>query len=134
MLATVNTQTSLPGEIVLAMLEERGWSQAELARRAGHHRAVIHGVVTGRRNIGRDLGISIASAFDMPPETFFRKIGLFPEDIEADSTLEQIEHLYTTLQSEQSKQQALEYMHFLKTQEERGTYANPKRTITDRKK
>lgn len=50
------------------VLISRGWSQAELARRANLSKSAINGVIKGTRNPGRDFIIVLAKALTLPPE------------------------------------------------------------------
>lgn len=59
-------------------MELRGWSQAELARRANTSRSAINGLLSGSRGPGPDLARSIAHALKLPDETVFRAAGLLP--------------------------------------------------------
>ncbi len=53
---------------LVGAIRDKGWSQAELARRANVSPAAISDVISGRRNVGNDLAIAIANAFRFPPE------------------------------------------------------------------
>ncbi len=59
-------------------LKEKEMSQSELARQAGVTRAAINGILSGARGPGTDLCLGIARAFNLPPETVYRKAGLLP--------------------------------------------------------
>lgn len=54
---------------LLSMLGDKGWSQAELARRAGVTPTAISDVLSGRRNVGNDLAVSIANALKVPADS-----------------------------------------------------------------
>lgn len=75
MLATVNTFR----EWLLNELKIKGWTQAELSRRAGVSRASVSLVLSEDRSIGHDLAIAIAHALNISPITVFRKAGLLPD-------------------------------------------------------
>lgn len=51
---------------------ERGWSQEELAYRAGLHRTFVAHVERGARNISLDNIERLAIAFDLEPATLLR--------------------------------------------------------------
>jgi len=79
-------------EWLLLALEEREWSQADLARAAGVSKAAISDIISGRRNVGKDAATSMANALKLPPEQVFRAAGLLPPAIHIDEELEQILH------------------------------------------
>jgi len=76
------------GDWLLTAIEDKGWKQAELARRAHIKDATLSRIITGSRQIGPDVAQSIARALKVPPEQVYRKAGLLPpsspraEDIE----------------------------------------------------
>lgn len=59
-------------------LNQRGWTPAELAKRAGVNTGTLSRVLTGDRNAGPDLCRAIAKALGEPPEKVFRIAGLLP--------------------------------------------------------
>lgn len=69
-------------------MEARGWSQAELARRANTSRSAINGLLSGWRGPGPDLARSIAHALKLPDETVFRAAGLLPPKPEDETRFE----------------------------------------------
>jgi transcriptional regulator with XRE-family HTH domain len=54
---------SLVGKSVRALREERGYSQEELAERAGLHRNYVGGIERGERNVGLENIAKLAKAF-----------------------------------------------------------------------
>src|SRR5690606_5343811 len=79
MYSTVNNNTNDFVSWLKGEMKARGWSQAELARRAGVTRGAIGNVLRGDRGPGRDLLIAIAGALNYPSETVFRQAQFFPE-------------------------------------------------------
>jgi transcriptional regulator with XRE-family HTH domain len=69
-----NFITWLTDEIV-----SRGWSNSELARRAGISPAAISMVMSGQNRPGNEFCLGIARALGIPPEDIFRKAGLLPD-------------------------------------------------------
>lgn len=59
-------------------LDDRGWSNSELARRAGVVPSTISMTLSGQKQPGIDLCIGIAKAFDEQPEYVLRLAGLLP--------------------------------------------------------
>ena len=112
----------LPGEILLQMIEDIGWTQAELSRRTNRDRQTINDVIRGKNGLSRNLGLDIAKAFNISPEILFQKLGLFPADLEADENLDKINHLYSTLRDPENKKKAVQFFEFLKTSEEKAQY------------
>jgi transcriptional regulator with XRE-family HTH domain len=59
-------------------MEERGWSNSELARRAGMVPSAVSQVISGTRSPGYEFCVKIARPLDQPPETVLRLAGLLP--------------------------------------------------------
>ncbi len=59
-----------PRELLLHMLEERGMSQAELARTAGLAKATVSDLVTGKRPFTVKQMHAVASIFGLPGKVF----------------------------------------------------------------
>ena len=66
------------GTWILQQLDNRGWTQAELARRAHIGEATLSRIISGMRGIGPDACLSIARALNEQPEHVFRLAGLLP--------------------------------------------------------
>lgn len=75
--------------------EKKGWSQSDLARHSGLHRAVISKVESGT-NPMPDTLTALAKALSYSPITVFRKAGLLPEGGE-DVTFEDWKYLISQL-------------------------------------
>jgi transcriptional regulator with XRE-family HTH domain len=63
---------------LFTQMQEKDWSQSDLARNAGVTRTAISDVLSGRRKPGPDLCSSIAIALELPPEQVFRVAGILP--------------------------------------------------------
>jgi transcriptional regulator with XRE-family HTH domain len=59
------------GARVRDLRSQKGWSQEELAERAGLHRNYLGGVERGERNIGLDNVVALADAFGVPVADLF---------------------------------------------------------------
>lgn len=97
--------------------ESRGWSQAELARRAGVSRTSISDAISCKHPAGFELCAGIAHALKLPPETVFRIAGLLPPEVEESAAEKEVLHLLRLLPEEKQKQ-LLEYAGFLLAQAE----------------
>lgn len=73
-------------------LAERNWSQSDLARYSGLHRAIISKIILGGSKPTPETIESIARAFKLPPEQVFRAAGLLPPLVDMDEDEEQIMH------------------------------------------
>jgi len=80
-------------------LNERDWSMNELARRAGVTSGAISLVMSMQRKPGPELLLGIAQALQLPPETVFRKAGIFPDnvDLEPSMTRQRADFLFSHL-------------------------------------
>jgi len=110
------------GDRLLILLKQKKITQAELSRKAGRSKAAISDVISGRRNLGVEFAKDIADALDIPPEEFLRMMDILPPKPKADNLLERIDYLYHSLRDPGNKKRALEYMEFLKQQDEKGDY------------
>jgi len=66
------------GEWLEAQLAEKGWKQAELARRAHISQPTLSRIINDTRKVGPDAARSIARALGEAPEEVFRLAGLLP--------------------------------------------------------
>lgn len=122
-------------EWLVAERERQSLTQSDLAKLAGLERATINGYERRRRaNPDAESLAHISVALGYPPEYLPRLAKILPPVPDADPLLDQINHLYTTLRSDGSKQQAVEYLRFLKTQEERAEYDAHKTSQPKKKK
>jgi len=64
-------------------MNNRKWSQADLAKKSGVARATISNLLNEVRNPGTDLIIAIANALDYPAEYVMRRAGILPIKIRA---------------------------------------------------
>jgi transcriptional regulator with XRE-family HTH domain len=59
-------------------LQQRGWNQAELARRSRLTTAQVSRIMTGEQRPGPASGQKLAHALHVPAEEVFRRAGLLP--------------------------------------------------------
>lgn len=84
-------------------IEDRGLSQAQLARLAGVTRSAINGILTESRGAGPDVLLAIARALKLPPETVFRAAGLLPPRPDTNPELEEANYKLSQLPEWQRK-------------------------------
>ncbi len=122
-------------EVLNTWLITANISQADIARVTHRTTGGVSLVFTGKRKPSAQFIVQIAEACNRPPEEALRLIKILRPQDDTDAHLEQINHLYHTLRSETSKKQAVEYMRFLKIQEDQAQYnVHPKRKGTLKKK
>lgn len=63
---------------LVAELEDRGWSQRQLAKRASMSATSVSQVITEQRDPSPDFCIAIAHALRLPPEDVLRRAGHLP--------------------------------------------------------
>lgn len=104
------------GEWLRNVLEEKGWTQGELSRRANVSRGAISNIISKRRLPSPESCVNIAQAFNMPPETVLRMAGYLP-DIEADSATTRKILEFARRLEESSRKEILDFMRFKMDQE-----------------
>ena len=97
--AIINVMNELSVWIVTE-IEKRGWSQRELARRAGVSQAQVNNVINEAANAGADFCVSVARALDHSPEEIMRLAGILPPRPERDRYLEAMESIWGRLPNE----------------------------------
>ena len=65
---------SLFGKAVRALREERGYSQEDLAERAGLHRNYVGGVERGERNVALENIVKLAGALSVRTRDLFESL------------------------------------------------------------
>jgi HTH-type transcriptional regulator/antitoxin HigA len=70
-MATANANwITHPGVHIKEEMEERGWSQRDLAFILGCSEQVINPILNGKRGISSEMAKALGEAFDVPPEFF----------------------------------------------------------------
>lgn len=99
-------------EWLQAELDNRGWTQADLANRTKVAAGSISRIMTGARNPGPDFCKSVAKALDIPQETVFRAAGLLDPLPEDHPELAEWEHIFRQAETEEERQRLLELARF----------------------
>jgi len=105
------------GRWLLKELEERGWSQSELAGRAGVSHGRISQIISGDIPTSKIL-VKLAYALRLRPEDVLRRAGILPplptneEQGEAVKLMELFDHLAPA-----ERERVLEYVEFLLSRE-----------------
>lgn len=112
-------ETNFPAWL-LAELEKRNMSQADLARKSSVTAPQISRIISGSRGAeGRTLS-AIAKALKLPPEEVYRAAGILPPEPFEKRLTNQITHL-TNLLPPNEQQDILEFVKFrLRLSEQRG--------------
>jgi HTH-type transcriptional regulator / antitoxin HigA len=61
-----------PGKHLRELLDERGWTQDELARVTGKRRQTISGIVAGKTGVTPEMAVSLGAAFGNNPTEWLR--------------------------------------------------------------
>ncbi len=64
------TNAPHPGVFIKEELDERGWSQRELAYILGCSKQAVTIIINGKRNITPEIAKALAMAFEVSPEFF----------------------------------------------------------------
>lgn len=62
------------GKSIRTLREERGYSQEELAERAGLHRNYVGGIERGERNVGLENIVKLAKALSVKSRDLFEDL------------------------------------------------------------
>ena len=112
-------------------LNDRLWSQAELARRSGLSRTAISDVISGKANPGDVLCRAIAKAMQLPADDVFQIAGILPMKPNADQTVSEITHIYHEL-TDENRDDLLDYARLRLQKQERDKNGKPARTTSHR--
>ena len=67
-----STPNILPGDLLRSLLDERGWTQEELALITNRSRNAIYEILTGRSGITAEMATALAAAFGNEPSEWLR--------------------------------------------------------------
>jgi HTH-type transcriptional regulator/antitoxin HigA len=93
------TSAKHPGRILKEKLDERGWTQEELAVVTGRHRGSISNIVAGKTGISADMAMTLAAVFGNEPTDWLKWDALYElSRIEDDSeAIKRMADLYAAL-------------------------------------
>lgn len=69
--------TEHPGTLLREKMEERGWTQEELAVITGSSRQTIYSILAGKSNVSPEMAVTFAAAFGNSPEEWLRWDSLY---------------------------------------------------------
>jgi DNA-binding XRE family transcriptional regulator len=93
-------------------LQNRSWSQAELARRAHLSKATISDISSGKVEPSFEACVKIAKAFSVPALQVLRIAGLLPQTELGQQEFEQIVYIFENL-SDEKRRMLIEFGRFL---------------------
>jgi transcriptional regulator with XRE-family HTH domain len=101
-----------------AEMDKRGWSQSDCARAADLNRAVINKLLNRKSRPQPFTLVAIARAFKIPVETAYRAAGLLPPSIDGDDSMEELIHIFKSIQNPQRRATAIIILKALIAEEE----------------
>jgi HTH-type transcriptional regulator/antitoxin HigA len=66
-----------PGKVLRRMMEERGWTQEDLAAIIGKSRQAVSEIILGKNGIGLDMALALGAAFGNGPQVWLHHDQLF---------------------------------------------------------
>ena len=70
-------RTMHPGKILRGLMDQKGWTQEELAAITGLSRQMIHNIIAAKSNISPETAAKFAAAFGNTPEEWIKWDGLY---------------------------------------------------------
>ena len=104
-------------------MSKKGWSDAQLAKKAGISHPVISKARSGIQPIGWEACVAIATALELPPETVLREAGLLPKKTKEDPLNQEILFLVGKLPLE-DQQEILEIARMKLERQKKQTQSN----------
>lgn len=111
-------ETKAFGDWLQDVLDERGWTRADLARAADVRESSLSDVFSGRRKVGTDLATAIADALKIPQEDVYIAAGLLRPKKSRNAIIEQMIHEVQERSVEEQKE-FLQYIRFINNQRKR---------------
>ena len=115
-------------EWLLATLEEKRWSPADLAQAADVYQSVISGLINRERGLGVDIAKKLAVALGVSQYDIFRISGLIDEEIlDDDKASKEYLRLLASIEDDDDRQTAINAVEaVIKTIAERSKANRPK--------
>lgn len=88
---------------LMTELEKRGWTNSELARRAGVVPSTVSMILSNQKQPGLDFCVGVARALGELPETILRRAGLLPPLPAAVEEENEVLQIYRTLPATQRR-------------------------------
>lgn len=113
---------------LLKQMESRGWTQAELARRAKIHRQVVSGYINVKvSKPDEEILSKIALGLGLPDSAVFQAAGIMKNETPETKTIKEIKYLIEGL-PEEDQTDVIEYIrHRLALAEKRGKHETNKK-------
>lgn len=92
-------------------MNERRWSQADLAREANMTTSMVSNLLNGKRKVGISTANSLARAFQVPPTEVLSAAGLIPKIPAKTAAEEQLLYMFRQL-SENDQEAILDFVEF----------------------
>jgi transcriptional regulator with XRE-family HTH domain len=109
-------------DLVEAGMNQREWLPADLARKSGKSRAVISKLLNRTGDPTPATLIAVAKVLNISEEEILRAAGILSPKPETDEAIEHGKHTLENYKRPETKERALEYLEFLKLQEEQGNH------------
>lgn len=108
---------------------KRNWTQADLSRQSGLHRAIISKLVLASSTPLPDTLLAIASAFKLPESQVFEAAGILPSNKDVDPWVEQMNVLLNSIKDPRARAIAEKLLDSLASNEEEAaaTQIQPKK-------
>ena len=97
---------------ILSQLDEKGWSQSELARRSGLTRTTISKIINEQSSIGTESLIGLSKAFRVPVTEVLQQAGFLPKVPETTAKEEKMLYMFRQMNNDQ-QQDVLDYSDFI---------------------
>lgn len=101
---------------------ERKLTASEVARKSKKAPAVIGRILNNERNPAPETIVAICNGLGIPVEEGYRAAGLIPFKQRSDEETERGKYLLENYKKPETKARALEYLEFLRQQEEQGNF------------
>ena len=90
---------------LLKTLEDKGWTQSELARKSGVNQVTISRILNGDRGMGIDVAVKLADTFGIEREEILKRMGVLRPSPPTDTpTIAQMLAEFAQLSGEEQEQ------------------------------